>query len=168
MRLTLLLSVIMMAGLFLLLYAGVGFLRDKKYFTSAPKEIQALLPDYIPERFPGAHAVGWILAVISILLLAGPILYGGYDGIIKGFSFGQFFLRFLIMLESLKGFDVLFFDWYLLSHSNFFPHFFPEIPELKDAMGPQLFGFNKKSQIRAAITYIMAALLLALICTLIG
>ena len=35
MRLTLLLSVIMMAGLFLLLYAGVGFLRDKKYFTRA-------------------------------------------------------------------------------------------------------------------------------------
>lgn len=124
MWLTLLLSIIMMAGLFLLLYAGVGFLRDKKYFTSAPKEIQDLLPDYIPERFPGAHIVGRVLAVISILLMVGSILYGGYDGIMKRFSFGQFFLRFLIMLELLKVFDILFFDWYLLSHSNFFPHFF--------------------------------------------
>ncbi|MDO4759640.1 MAG: hypothetical protein Q4A30_02595 [Candidatus Saccharibacteria bacterium] len=77
MGLTLLLSFIMMMGPFLLLYAGGGFLRDKKYFTSAPKEIQDLLPDDIPERFPGAHAIGWIQALIAILLMAGPILYRG-------------------------------------------------------------------------------------------
>lgn len=42
---------------------------------------------------------------------------------------------------------------------------FPEIPELNDAMGPPLFGFNKKSQIRAAFIH-HRALLSAWICTL--
>lgn len=106
--------------------------------------------------------------LLSVVLMAGSILYGGYDRIRNGFGFGQFFLRFLIMLELLKLFDILFFDWYLLPHSKFFPHFFPEIPELKDAMGPHLFGFNKKSQTRAVILNIPLALFLALICAKIG
>lgn len=39
MILTLFLSSIMMAGLFLLLLAGVGFIQDKKFFTPAPKAV---------------------------------------------------------------------------------------------------------------------------------
>jgi hypothetical protein len=30
-------------------------------------------------------------------------------------------------------YDILFFDWFLLCHSNFFPHFYPE---LKGIVGP--------------------------------
>lgn len=45
MLLTIILSVIVMAGLFLMLIAGVAFIQDKKYFTSAPKDVQnAILP----------------------------------------------------------------------------------------------------------------------------
>lgn len=40
MLLTIILSVIVMAGLFLMLIAGVAFIQDKKYFTSAPKDVQ--------------------------------------------------------------------------------------------------------------------------------
>lgn len=36
MALTVLLSIMMMAGLFLLLLGGVGFVQNKKFFSSAP------------------------------------------------------------------------------------------------------------------------------------
>ncbi|MCD8142420.1 MAG: hypothetical protein LUD83_03980, partial [Clostridiales bacterium] len=58
-------------------------------------------------------------------------------------------------------YDILFFDWYLLCHSNFFPHFYPEI---KDVMRPQMFGFNKKEHIAHFIIYIPACAVMALGC----
>ena len=66
--------------------------------------------------------------------VVGAFAFGGWDGIIKGFTFWQFFQRFLTMLWLLKAFDILFFDPFLLCHSNFFPHFYPEI---KEYVGPQ-------------------------------
>lgn len=52
---TLLLSLQMMAGLFLLLLGGVGFIQDKRFFSSAPAQTQAVVPASKPERFPGQH-----------------------------------------------------------------------------------------------------------------
>ncbi len=37
------------------------------------------------------------------------------------------------MLCCMELYDILFFDWFLLCHSNFFPHFYPE---LKGIVGP--------------------------------
>ena len=51
MLLTILLSIMMMAGLFLLLLGGVGFVQDKKFFSSAPQQIYDVVPDTKPERF---------------------------------------------------------------------------------------------------------------------
>lgn len=53
MIMTILLSVMMMAGLFMLLWGGVGFIQDKKFFSSAPKEALEVTPDNMPERFSG-------------------------------------------------------------------------------------------------------------------
>ena len=39
----------------------------------------------------------------------------------------------------MEAYDILFFDWVLLCHSNFFPHFYPEV---KGIAAPQLFGYN--------------------------
>ena len=39
MVLTILLAIMMMAGLFLMLLSGVGFIQDKRFFTSAPREV---------------------------------------------------------------------------------------------------------------------------------
>lgn len=41
---TLLLSLQMMAGLFLLLLDGVGFVQDKRFFSSAPAQTQEVVP----------------------------------------------------------------------------------------------------------------------------
>lgn len=43
MTLTILLSVMTMAGLFLMLWAGVGFIQDKRFFSSAHPDILAII-----------------------------------------------------------------------------------------------------------------------------
>lgn len=88
----------MMAGLFLMLWSGVGFVQKKKFMTSAPKEALAVIPDQLPERVKGQHALGYVLAAISILILGGAIVLGAWEGIHNDYSFWQFFVRFLIML----------------------------------------------------------------------
>jgi len=57
MLLTVVLSLVMMASLFLMLYAAVALVQDKRLFTSAPKDIQSTVQPKA-ERFPGAHVLG--------------------------------------------------------------------------------------------------------------
>ena len=157
---TIILSLVMMAGLFLMLYAGVALIQNPRFFSSAPKEVQAAVQPK-PERFRGAHFFGWFLAIIAIVLMGGAVFFGCWDGIRNGYSFGQFFLRFLIMLLSLKAYDVLFFDFFLLCRSDFFPRYYPEVKEL---LGPHLFGYNWKSHVLTGSLSIAGAAALAGIC----
>lgn len=165
MLLTILLSMMMMAGLFLMLWGGVGFLQDKRFFSSAPKEGLAVIPDKLPEWFKGQHAVGWMMIVCSLLLMGGAIVIGAWDGVRNGFSFWQFFVRFLLMLLGLKAFDIIFFDWILLCNAgfNFFSHYYPET---KAVLGRHLFGYNWKTHLAHIIAFPFVAALLAWICTL--
>ena len=55
------------------------------------------------------------------------------------------------MLYCMEIYDILFFDWFLLCHSNFFPHFYPE---LKGIVGPHMFGYNKRSHLLHFLLYI--------------
>lgn len=165
MILTVLLSIMMMSGLFLMLWGGVGFIQDKRFFSSAPKEELDVIPDHLPERFRGQHAVGWIMIISSLVLMGGAIVLGAWDGIRNGFGFWQFFVRFMIMLLALKAFDVIFFDWVLLCNAgfNFFPHYYPET---KAVLGRHLFGYNRKTHLAHLAAFPFAAAALAWICTL--
>ena len=122
MKITLLASFLVMAAYFLLLYAGVGLIQEKKFFSSAPREVFAAVPERKAERFRGA---------------LGAAVLAAWDGVRNGFTFGAFFARYLVILYVMEVYDILFFDWVLLCHSNFFPHFYPEV---KGIVGPQLFG----------------------------
>ena len=62
----------------------------------------------------------------------------------------------------MEAYDILFFDWVLLCHSNFFPHFYPEV---KGIAAPQLFGYNKKRILRTFCSTSPSAAL-AWVCTL--
>lgn len=125
MKCTLILSLVMMLGLFLMLYAGVAFIQNKKYFTSAPRDIwEAIEPHN--ERFKGQHFVGYILFALSIFMLLGEIVFGAYDRIKNEFTLIQFFVRFTVMFLLLKVFDILFFDLFLLTNSHFYQHYYPE------------------------------------------
>ena len=162
MKITILATVMLMAGYFLILYAGVALIQDKKFFSSAPKEILAAVPDK-KERFRGAHPLGWCVAVLALLLFAGAFLLGAWDGVKNGFGFAGFFARFLTMLYGMELYDILFFDWVLLCHSNFFPRYYPEV---KGVVGPQLFGYNKKTHALHFVIYIPVCAALAWLCTM--
>ena len=154
---TISLSLIMMLGYFILLWGAVGFVQNKKFFGSAPKEIQEAVTDK-EERFKGQHILGYIMLIFSFVLLIGPVIYGVYDGVINKFNYWNFYIRIIIMLVALEAFDIIFFDYVLLCHSNFFPHYYPEV---KDVIGPHLFGYNKWVHFRHIIIYIVVTFLIA-------
>ena len=161
---TLLLSLMPMAGLFLMLLSGVGFIQDTKFFSSAPKEVRDVIKPR-KERFRGAHAIGWIMAVFSVIFMIGAFIIGAWNGILNDFGFWQFFIRFIIMMLLLKAFDILFFDWVLLCNAgfNFFPHFYPET---KEVLGRYLFGYNLKTHLAYIIGSFPVSAVLAWVCTL--
>ena len=159
---TIILSCILMAALFLMILAAVAFIQEKKLFTSAPKDIQEVIQPR-NERFHGARSFGYKLLAIAILSFLGAFFYGGCDGIAHGFGFWQFFARFMIMLYAMKAFDILFLDWYLLCHSRFYPHYYPETEEL---VGPHQFGFNWKTHMMHMILFIPISLVAAWFCAL--
>lgn len=164
METTFLLLLIIICGVLLMLWAGVAFIQDKRYFTSAPKDVQeAILPR--EERFKGAHALGWLLMAAAAVLVIGAVLFAVIDGIRGDYSFGQFFLRFLILLEGYKVWDMIFLDWYLLTKSHFYQHYFPEVEECKSLKHA---GFNRKEQVmKLCVIFPMIALALSGICVLI-
>ena len=162
MEITMISAVIVMAAYFLLLYGVVGFVQDKRFFGSAPKENLAAIPDKM-ERFPGAHTIGWAIIAVALLLFVGALTLAVWDGVKHDFGFWPFFGRFLTILYLMELYDILFFDWYLLCRSNFFPHFYPE---LKGVVGPHMFGYNKKQHITHFILYIPASAAIALFCML--
>ncbi len=67
------------------------------------------------------------------------------------------------MLYLLKAFDIICFDWFLLTKSHFFQHFYPETEK---CAGYHQFGFNRKEQLVRIIVFPFVALFEAWICTL--
>jgi hypothetical protein len=159
MKLTLLLAAALMVSLTGLIYAAVALIQNPILFKTAPKDIQAAAEEH-PERFPGAHLTGWILAVFFLLLMIGAFVYGGYDGIRNGFGFWQFFLRYVLMLYLWKAFDIICLDWLLLTKSHFFQRYYPETA---GCAGYHQFGFNRKEQLIRIAVFPFASALLALI-----
>ena len=94
---------------FLVLYGGVGFIQDKRFFSFAPKENLDAIPD-TKERFPGAHSIGWVIEIIAILLFLAAAALSVWDGVRNGFGFLDFFVRFLAVLYAMEIYDIIFFE----------------------------------------------------------
>lgn len=107
MTITILATLMIMAAYFLILYGGVGFIQDKRFFSSAPKENLDAIPDK-KERFLGAHIIGWIIVGVAVLLFLGAAVLAAGDGIRNGFGFLPFSGRFLIMLYCMEIYDIFF------------------------------------------------------------
>ena len=160
MKITIAATLMIFLAYFLVLYGAVGFLQDKRFFSSAPKENLAAIPDR-KKRFRGADVVGWIIEGAAILLFLGAAALSIWDGVRNDFGFLNFFARFLIMLYCMEVYDILFFDWVLLCHFGFFPYFYPE---LKGVVGPHMFGYNKRTHILHFLFYIPACAAAAWLC----
>lgn len=163
MILNIILSLVMIIALLVIILSAVVLIQDKKVFSSAPKDIQEAIQPR-EERFSGARVLGYIIMISAMFSMGVAVLIGAIDGIKKGFTYSQFLVRFLMMMWSYKAFDILVVDLVLLCHSNFYPHFFPEV---KDLVGPHQFGFNKKSHVIQTVVLSFGAVVAAWICTLI-
>lgn len=162
MKITIICTLMFMLAYFLILYGGVGFIQDKKFFSSAPPQVLQVVPDK-KERFKGALIVGWIIIIIAFSLFIGSVILASINGINNNFTFIQFLIRFLIILYGMEIYDIFFFDWVLLCHSNFYPYFYPEV---KNIVGPHLFGFNKETHLIHFLIYIPICIIFAYACTL--
>ncbi|MBR3228174.1 MAG: hypothetical protein IKF68_06470 [Erysipelotrichaceae bacterium] len=146
-------------GVTLLLVSGVVFIQDRRFFTTAPKDIQARLEDH-RERFIGQHVLGYILAVIAIAVVIVSFACAVYDGIGKGYTFMDFFRRNMFILLFYKAYDIIFFDWLLLTRTHFFQHWYPET---EGCAGYRNFGFNRKEQIKEILSFPLTAAIISLI-----
>ena len=142
MFLTVFLALVCCVAITLLLIAAVAFVQKMEFFSSAPKEAQALLKPREEELFYGARAFGWVLMILSALAISGAFAVAVWDGFRSGFSFLQFFLRFVTILTIYKAYDMIFFDWFLLCRFHFFQHYFPEAAS---ALEGRKYGFNIRS-----------------------
>ena len=78
------------------------------------------------------------------------------------FTFSQFLLRFMIIAFGTKAFDIIALDYFLLTKTNFFPHFFPET---RGCAGWQQFGYNRKQQIGQSVFMLICCLVMAFVFT---
>ena len=165
MLLTVFLAIVFCAAISLLLIAAVVFVQNERFFSSAPKEA---LEVYIPrteELFYGARAMGWTLMILCVLAILGVGAVSIWDGIRSGYSFVQFFLRFVTIFTIYKVYDMIFFDWFLLCKFHFFQHFYPEIEPVYNG---RKYGYNIKSQLlKLFVIFPAASALAAWICTLV-
>ena len=159
---TLILTLMMCALLFLMIWAATYFYPWEGLLRFFPKDIEEKARLHQPP-FPAAPVIAWILMLLCALGFVGVIIYGGWDGVRKGFTFGQFLVRFLVILLGMKAFDIIVLDYILITKTQFFQHY---IPETKGCAGYHSFGYNRKEQLRRIVTLPFAALLTAWVCTL--
>jgi len=165
MLLTVFLAIIFCGAITLLLISAVAFVQDTRFFSSAPKEAREVLKPKKEELFHGARAMGWVLMILSVLMILGVGVVSIWDGFRSGYAFMGFFLRFVMIFTIYKAYDMVFFDWFLLCKFGFFQHYFPETAP---ALNGRKYGFNIKSQLlKLLVIFPLASALAAWICTLV-
>lgn len=162
MKITILAALLVFLAYFLLLYGAVGFIQDKRFFASAPQENLAAIPDR-KERFRGAHALGWVIEGLAVLLFLGAAVLAVWDGVRSGFGFWAFFGRFFVHALRHGGLR-----YRVLRLCAALPLEFlsPLFPELKGVVGPHMFGYNKRTHLLHFAIYLPASAAAAALCTL--
>lgn len=163
MLLTVFLALVFCAAITILLISAVTFVQDTRFFSSAPKEAQEVLKPRNEELFFGARAMGWVLMILSVLMILGVGVISIWDGFRSGFSFLEFFLRFVWIFTIYKAYDMVFFDWFLLCRFRFFQYYYPEAAHVMEG---RKYGFNIRSQLlKLFVIFPAVSALAAWICT---
>ena len=164
MLLTVFLTIVFCTAMALMLISCVAFIQDNKFFSSAPKEARDVLIQRDSELFYGARTIGWVLFILSAAMILGVGVIAIWDGFRSGFTFYQFFLRFVLILSIYKICDMALIDNYLLLRSHFFQHYYPEAASVMEG---RKYGFNIKSQLlKLFVIFPAVSALTAWICTL--
>ena len=164
MLLTVFLAIVFCGAITVLLISAVAFVQNERFFSSAPKEAQALIRPRKEELFYGARATGWVMMILSAATILGVGVVSIWDGFRSGYSFMGFFVRFVSIFTIYKAYDMIFFDWFLLCKFHFFQHYYPETAP---ALSGRKYGFNLKSQLlKLLVIFPGVSALAAWICTL--
>ena len=104
--------------------------------------------------------------IFSILMIVGTGVIAVWDGLRSGFTFGQFFLRFVLIFTIYKLYDMICFDYFLLMKFHFFQHYYPEVESVYSNPNRK-YGYNIRSQLlKLFVIFPAACALAAWICTL--
>jgi len=155
MKLSFILLAILLVGA--VIFMTVTALIPKIVVRTAPKDIQEKVLAR-PDAPIWKTVTGCILAVLILLCAVGVLIYAGMDAVKNLMNFMEIFIRYLILLEGYKIFDMICFDYILLTKLNVFQKFFPETIGCK---GYEKFGFNLKSQIAKLIIFAIISLVTA-------
>ena len=146
--------------LFLMIWEATVTMPFAALAKNFPKDVQEKLKPRI-ENLPltSKRVVGGIILVILILAWLGLFIVAGIDGKANGFGYWDYAVRFLIIGMAVKVFDIVGLDFYLLTKTKFFQHYFPET---EGCEGWKQFGYNRKQQTRQCIIIPICCLLSAL------
>jgi len=107
MILTIFLTIVFCAAINLMMLSAVAFVQKKEFFSSAPKEAREVIQLREKELFKGARTIGWVLLGFSILMILGVGVIAIWDGFKSGYTFIQFFTRFVIIFTIYKIYDMV-------------------------------------------------------------
>ena len=125
----------------------------KKFVVFAPKDIRDIIRSR-PDDPRWLTTLGYKLMIILLICVAALLFWAGKDAIDNGYGFWMIFARFMILLEGYKLFDMIVFDWLLLTKSNIFQKLYPETIGCE---GYKKFGFNLKSQLIKIVVFAVVA-----------
>ena len=159
MLMTLMLSAAGCALLFLGIWGVTVTLPTRLLAKNFPEDVQEKLRPRL-EGLPVTpkRALGWIILLLFVAGYLALFIVGGIDGLKRGFTFGQFFLRFFTIGAVIKAFDILALDWFLLTKTHFFQHY---LPETEDCAGWQDFGYNRRQQSRQCVMIVIGSAITA-------
>ena len=161
--LTLVLAVSGCILLFLGIWGVSVTMPTKLLARNFPEDVQEKLQprlDSIP--MSPKRILGWVILILFIAAYLGLFVISGIDGLRNNFSFWQFFLRFFVIGAVIKAFDIICLDYFLLTKTHFFQHYFPET---EGCAGWQDFGYNRKQQTRQCILIVIGSAIAALVFT---
>ncbi len=169
MRLTIILSVAGCALLFFGIWGVTVTMPTKLLAKNFPEDVQERLKPRLEEwerqGMTPLRFLGWVILILFCAAYIGLFIIGGIDGLHQGFSFRQFFFRFLIIGAVIKAFDIGALDYFLLTKTHFFQHHFPET---EGCAGWQDFGYNRKQQAGQSVMILIGSALTAWIFNRIG
>ena len=166
MGLTILLSLTGCTLLFLGIWGVTVTMPTKLLAKNFPEDVQECLRPRLEEweKQPMSFRrfFGWVILILFCAGYLGLFVIGGLDGLRNGYTFWKFFLRFFIIGAVIKAFDIGALDYFLLTKTHFFQHYFPET---EGCAGWQDFGYNRKQQKRQCVMIVAGSLITAWIFT---
>ncbi len=162
MGLTLILSAAGCALLFFGIWGLTVTMPSKILIGFFPEDVQEKLQPRVNSLpFTWKTAAGWVILILFVTGYISLFVIAGIDGIRNGFTFLQLWVRFLIIGTVIKLFDIIGLDYFLLTKSHFFQHYFPET---EGCEGWKQFGYNRKQQLRQIVMTLIGTLITAWIC----